>query len=263
MGRIVETTILPTYFGYRVFLQHVRNVIIKGKESGKGTKRMVEMNNSWDEYLEGEIKKPYYKALHNFLKKEYQTQVIYPNMYDIFNALKATAYEEVKVVILGQDPYHGEGQAHGMAFSVKPGVKTPPSLVNIYKELEATMGCYIPNNGYLMKWARQGVLLLNTVLTVRAGQPQSHKGQGWETFTDYIISLLNDRQDPVIFVLWGTPAKKKASLITAPQHKILTAAHPSPLSAYNGFFGCNHFNQINEYLKEMGKEPIDFQIENI
>ncbi|MBE6022941.1 MAG: uracil-DNA glycosylase [Cellulosilyticum sp.] len=224
---------------------------------------MVEMNNSWDQLLEEEFKKPYYEALRSFLKEEYQTQTIYPNMHDIFNALKTTPYEEVKVVILGQDPYHGEGQAHGMAFSVKPGVKTPPSLVNIFKELQATMGCYIPNNGYLMKWAQQGVLLLNTVLTVRAGKPQSHKGKGWEVFTDRIISLLNEREEPIIFVLWGAPAKKKSSLITNPKHKILMAAHPSPLSAYNGFFGCNHFNQINDYLRDIGKAPIDFQIENL
>lgn len=224
---------------------------------------MVEMNNSWDRYLMEEFEKPYYVALRAFLKEEYQTETIYPDMYDIFNALKATSYEDVKVVILGQDPYHGAGQAHGMAFSVKPGIKTPPSLLNIYKELQETMGCYIPNNGYLIKWAQQGVLLLNTVLTVRAGKPQSHKGKGWEIFTDRVITLLNEREDPVIFVLWGAPAKKKANLITAPQHKILTAAHPSPLSAYNGFFGCNHFNQINEYLKEMGKVPIDFQVENL
>lgn len=224
---------------------------------------MTELHNSWDKYLAEEFEKPYYVALRQFLKEEYETQTIYPSMPDIFNALKTTSYDDVKVVILGQDPYHGEGQAHGMAFSVQPGVKTPPSLVNIYKELHETMGCYIPNNGYLMKWAKQGVLLLNTVLTVRAGKPQSHKGKGWEKFTDRVISILNERKDPVIFVLWGAPAKKKASLITSPQHKILTAAHPSPLSAYNGFFGCNHFNQINEYLKEMGKTPIDFQIENI
>lgn len=224
---------------------------------------MIELHNSWDKYLNEEFEKPYYMALRQFLKEEYSTQTIYPEKDNIFNALKITSYDDVKVVILGQDPYHGEGQAHGMAFSVKPGIKTPPSLVNIYKELQATMGCYIPNNGYLMKWAEQGVLLLNTVLTVRARQPQSHKSKGWETFTDRIIAILNERKDPVIFVLWGAPAKKKASLITAPQHKILTAAHPSPLSAYNGFFGCNHFNQINEYLKEMGKTPIDFQIENI
>lgn len=224
---------------------------------------MIELHNSWDKYLNEEFEKPYYMSLRQFLKEEYSTQTIYPEKDNIFNALKVTSYDDVKVVILGQDPYHGEGQAHGMAFSVKPGIKTPPSLVNIYKELQATMGCYIPNNGYLMKWAEQGVLLLNTVLTVRAGQPQSHKGKGWETFTDRIIAILNERKDPVIFVLWGAPAKKKASLITAPQHKILTAAHPSPLSAYNGFFGCDHFKQINEYLKEMGKTPIDFQIENI
>lgn len=224
---------------------------------------MIELHNSWDKYLNEEFEKPYYMSLRQFLKEEYSTQTIYPEKDNIFNALKVTSYDDVKVVILGQDPYHGEGQAHGMAFSVKPGIKTPPSLVNIYKELQATMGCYIPNNGYLMKWAEQGVLLLNTVLTVRAGQPQSHKGKGWETFTDRIIAILNEREDPVIFVLWGAPAKKKASLITAPQHKILTAAHPSPLSAYNGFFGCDHFKQINEYLKEMGKTPIDFQIENI
>lgn len=224
---------------------------------------MIRFNNSWDEYLKEEFEKPYYKSLQSFLKEEYQTQVIYPNMYDIFNALKTTSYEDVKVVILGQDPYHGEGQAHGMAFSVKPGVKVPPSLVNIYKELQATLGCYIPNNGYLMKWAEQGILLLNTVLTVRAGKPQSHKGKGWEVFTDRIIGLLNERKDPIIFILWGAPAKKKAELITAPWHKILTAAHPSPLSAYNGFFGCNHFAKVNEYLIAMGKTPIDFQIENI
>lgn len=224
---------------------------------------MVKIGNSWDALLEDEFEKPYYKELHEFLKEEYQHYKIYPDMYDIFNAVKAVPYEKVKVVILGQDPYHGEGQAHGMAFSVKPGVKVPPSLVNIYKELQESMGYSIPHNGYLMKWAEQGVLLLNTVLTVRAGEPQSHKGKGWEIFTDRIISLLNCRKDPVIFVLWGTPAKKKMSLITAPWHHILTAAHPSPLSAYRGFFGCNHFNQINHLLRQMGKEPIDFQIPEI
>ena len=224
---------------------------------------MVQLQNGWDLYLTQEFEKPYYQALREFLKEEYQTQTIYPNPHDIFNALRTTSYEDVKVVILGQDPYHGPGQAHGMAFSVQPGIKTPPSLANIYKELHQSMGCFIPNNGYLTKWAEQGVLLLNTVLTVRAGKPQSHKGKGWEIFTDRIISILNERQDPIIFVLWGAPAKKKASLITAPQHKILTAAHPSPLSAHNGFFGCDHFNQINKYLEEMHKTPIDFQIENI
>lgn len=224
---------------------------------------MIEIGNSWDQYLQDEFIKPYYKSLREFLKEEYRHETVYPPAHDLFNALKVTAYEEVKVVILGQDPYHGPGQAHGMAFSVLPGVKVPPSLKNIYKELEATMGCYIPNNGYLMKWAEQGVLLLNTVMSVRSGTPQSHKGKGWETFTDRVITLLNMRKDPIIFLLWGAPAKKKAELITAPQHKILTAAHPSPLSAYNGFFGCNHFKKVNVYLEEMGKKPIDFQIENI
>lgn len=224
---------------------------------------MIQFNNSWDALLKDEFEKPYYQNLRAFLKDEYQHQTVYPSMYDLFNALKVTSYEEVKVVILGQDPYHGPGQAHGMAFSVKPGVPVPPSLKNIYKELQDTMGCYIPNNGYLMKWAEQGVLLLNTVLTVRSGRPQSHKGQGWETFTDHVISLLNERKEPVIFVLWGAPAKKKASLITNPQHVVLTAAHPSPLSAHNGFFGCDHFRKINSYLESWGKVPIDFQIENI
>ncbi len=224
---------------------------------------MVKFNNSWDEVLKGEFEKPYYLALRSFLKTEYQTQTIYPPAEDLFSAMRVTSYEDTKIVILGQDPYHGAGQAHGMAFSVRPGVPTPPSLKNIYKELNATMGCYIPNNGYLMKWAEQGVLLLNTVLSVRASKPQSHKGQGWEIFTDEVIKKLNEREDPVIFLLWGAPARKKVKLITNPQHKILEAAHPSPLSAYNGFFGCDHFRKANRLLEEMGKTPIDFQIENI
>lgn len=224
---------------------------------------MVKFNNSWDKILEGEFDKPYYHALHDFLKEEYKNETIYPPAEDLFSAMRVTSYEDTKIVILGQDPYHGPGQAHGMAFSVQPGVPTPPSLKNIYKELNATMGCYIPNNGYLMKWAKQGVLLLNTVLSVRASKPQSHKGKGWETFTDDVIKILNEREDPVIFLLWGAPARKKAALITNPQHKILEAAHPSPLSAYNGFFGCDHFRKANELLVEMGKTPIDFQIENI
>lgn len=224
---------------------------------------MVKFNNSWDQILEGEFDKPYYLALREFLKEEYQHQIVYPPAQDLYSAMRVTSYEDTKVVILGQDPYHGQGQAHGMAFSVQPGVKVPPSLKNIYKELHETMGCYIPNNGYLMKWAEQGVLLLNTVLSVREGKPQSHKGKGWETFTDHVIKLLNERKDPVIFLLWGAPARKKAALITNPQHKILEAAHPSPLSAYNGFFGCDHFRKTNELLVQMGKAPIDFQIENI
>lgn len=224
---------------------------------------MIKFDNSWDELLKEEFEKPYYQQLRLFLKEEYTHHTVYPNMYDLFSALKVTDYEAIKVVILGQDPYHGEGQAHGMAFSVKPGVPVPPSLQNIYKELNATLGCKIPNNGYLMKWAQQGVFLLNAVLTVRRGQPQSHQGKGWEIFTDHIISLLNQRAEPIIFLLWGAPAKRKAALITAPQHKILTAAHPSPLSAYNGFFGCDHFRQANQFLAAMRQPPIDFQIEDL
>ncbi|PHV72307.1 uracil-DNA glycosylase [Sporanaerobium hydrogeniformans] len=224
---------------------------------------MVQFCNTWDEILKGEFEKPYYQALREFLKEEYKNQTIYPPMHAIFNALKTTSYEKVKVVILGQDPYHGPNQAHGMAFSVQPGVAVPPSLKNIYKELHETLGCKIPNNGYLQKWAEQGILLLNTVLTVRAGKPQSHKGKGWEVFTDRVISLLNEREEPVIFLLWGAPAKAKKALITHPRHVVLTAAHPSPLSAHNGFFGCNHFAMVNNYLQKMGKTPIDFQIEDI
>ncbi len=224
---------------------------------------MVTFNNTWDDYLQGEFEKPYYEKLRAFLKDEYSNHTIYPNMHDIFSALKTTSYEDTKVVILGQDPYHGENQAHGMAFSVQPGVPIPPSLKNIYKELNSTLGCYVPNNGYLMKWAKQGVLLLNTVLTVRSGQAGSHKGKGWEIFTDYVIEVLNQREDPILFILWGTPAKKKMSIVTNESHKILTAAHPSPLSAHNGFFGCDHFNKANELLAHMNKEAIDWQIENI
>jgi uracil-DNA glycosylase len=224
---------------------------------------MITFDNAWDNYLQEEFNKPYYEELRAFLKQEYNTYTIYPDMHDIFNALKTTSYEKVKVVILGQDPYHGPNQAHGMAFSVKPGVTVPPSLKNIYKELNQTLGCFIPNNGYLVKWATQGVLLINTVLTVRAGVPQSHKGKGWEIFTDQVIKTLNSREEPIIFMLWGAPAKKKRELITAKQHTILTAAHPSPLSAHNGFFGCNHFKAANEILSALSEAPIDWQIDNI
>ncbi|MBR2262828.1 MAG: uracil-DNA glycosylase [Firmicutes bacterium] len=219
--------------------------------------------NDWQQLLDPEFAKPYYQELRAFLAKEYKTQTIYPNMYDIFGCLHGTAYKDVKVVILGQDPYHGPGQAHGYSFSVRPGVEAPPSLVNIFKELQSDLGCYIPNNGYLKKWADQGVLMLNSVLTVRAGQAGSHRGKGWETFTDHIISLLNDREDPVIFMLWGRYARDKIKLITNPRHFILEAAHPSPLSAYNGFFGCRHFSKANAMLEQIGKTPIDWQIENI
>ena len=223
---------------------------------------MVSIGNDWDEILQGEFEKPYYKLLRQFLVYEYRTQTIYPKAENIFNALRYTAYRDVKVVILGQDPYHGEGQAHGLCFSVQRGVAIPPSLLNIYKELHAELGCNIPNNGYLEKWTWQGVLLLNTVLTVRKDHANSHRNKGWEIFTNRVIEVLNERQDPIIFLLWGNNAKEKQSLITNPNHYILTAPHPSPLSASRGFFGCGHFAKTNEILCQLGKQPIDWQIEN-
>ena len=219
--------------------------------------------NHFKDIIEEESKKDYYKKLHEFVYKAYEEHTIFPDKKNIFAALKYTPYENVKVVILGQDPYHGLGEAHGMAFSVCPGIKIPPSLQNIYKELHEELGCYIPNNGYLMKWARQGVLLLNSVLTVQKDLPASHRGIGWEAFTDKIIEEVNKKEDPVVFMLWGNFAKSKASLITNSKHLVLTAAHPSPFSARYGFFGCNHFKKANEFLKENGREPIDWQIENI
>lgn len=224
---------------------------------------MVNTGNDWDDVLKDEFEKDYYKKLREFLKEEYSTKEIFPDMYEIFNALKYTSYKDTKVIILGQDPYHNNGQAHGLAFSVKKGIKTPPSLLNIYKELNEEMGLYIPNNGYLVKWARQGVLLLNTALTVRAHQANSHKGMGWEIFTDNIIKKLSDREEAVIFVLWGANARSKKKLIDKSRHYILEAPHPSPLSAYRGFFDCGHFLKINEILESIGKEKIDWQIENI
>lgn len=224
---------------------------------------MVNIGNDWDEILKDEFQKEYYLKLRAFLKQEYTTYTIHPGMYDIFNALKWTSYADTKVVIFGQDPYHEVNQAHGLAFSVQKGVRIPPSLLNIYKELQEELGLYIPNNGYLEKWARQGVLLLNASLTVRDGAANSHRGKGWEIFTNEIVAKLNDRNDPVIFLLWGSNAKEKMNVITNPIHKILTSAHPSPLSASRGFFGCGHFKRTNELLAEMGKEPIDWQIENI
>lgn len=221
---------------------------------------MVCLGNDWDEILAGEFEKEYYLRLREFLKMEYFSRTIYPSMYDIFNALKHTPYKDVKAVILGQDPYHGPGQAHGMCFSVKKGVAIPPSLVNIYKELKEDIGFEIPGHGFLESWADQGVLLMNTVLTVRAGQANSHKNKGWEIFTDQVICHLNERKQPMVFLLWGANAKAKRKLITNPEHLILTAAHPSPLSAYNGFFGCRHFSRTNLFLKEQGMEPINWQI---
>ncbi len=223
----------------------------------------AKFNNDWDNLLKDEFNKDYYLSLRKFLLNEYKTQVIHPSMYDIFNALKFTAYKDVKVVILGQDPYHGPNQAHGFSFSVKYGVKTPPSLRNIFKELSSDLGCYIPNNGFLEEWANQGVLLLNTVLTVREGQANSHKGKGWEIFTDKIIELLNKREEPIVFILWGRNAISKEAIITNNIHKIIKSVHPSPLSATRGFFGSKPFSQTNEFLKSINKDPIDWQISNI
>ena len=224
---------------------------------------MPPLSGSWANALKGEFSKDYYKKLFQTVGAEYKTHTIYPPADDIFNAFHFTPLEQVKVVILGQDPYHEPGQAHGLCFSVKPEVDIPPSLVNIYKELEDDLGCYIPNNGYLKKWADQGVLLLNTVLTVRAHQANSHQGRGWEEFTDAIIRAVNEQDRPIVYLLWGRPAQMKKSMLNNPKHLILTAPHPSPLSAYRGFFGCKHFSQTNEFLKKNGVEPIDWQIENI
>lgn len=221
------------------------------------------LKNDWQKLLKDEFQKEYYLKLRQFLIREYKTKKIYPNMYDIFNALHYTAYKDVKVVILGQDPYHGPNQAHGLSFSVKPGVQSPPSLVNIFKELREDLGCYIPNNGYLKKWSDQGVMLLNTVLTVRAAQANSHKGAGWEYFTDKVIELLNMREDPIVFILWGSNAQSKLSIINNPKHYIVKSPHPSPLSASRGFFGSRPFSKTNNFLKSIGKELIDWQIENI
>lgn len=217
---------------------------------------MVHIGNDWDEILADEWEKPYYKKLRAFLKQEYTTQKIYPNMHDIFNALKYTSFEDTKVVIIGQDPYHGEGQAHGLCFSVKQGVTPPPSLKNIFKELNSDIGKPIPNHGELTDWAKQGVLLLNAVLTVREGQPTSHKALGWETFTDRVINELNRKTTPVVFLLWGAYAQKKAEIITNPIHKKLLSVHPSPLSASRGFLGCKHFSKTNELLKNSNLSPI-------
>ncbi len=224
---------------------------------------MVNLGNDWNDILGSEFQKDYYLSLRAFLKKEYAENKVFPDMHDIFSALKTTSYKDTKVVIIGQDPYHEVGQAHGMCFSVKPGVAIPPSLLNIYKELRDDLGTYIPNNGYLMDWAKQGVLLLNSVLTVREGEALSHKGHGWEIFTDKVISALNEREDPVIFLLWGSHAQSKAELIDVSRHYILKAPHPSPLSASRGFLGCRHFSKANETLISLVKSPIDWQIKNI
>jgi uracil-DNA glycosylase len=224
---------------------------------------VVHIGNDWDELLKDEFKKDYYLRLRQFLAKEYRTKTIYPSMYNIFEALKLTSYRDTKVLILGQDPYHGENQAHGLAFSVQKGVDIPPSLINIFKELKDDLGCYIPNNGYLVPWAKQGVLLLNACLTVEANKANSHRNKGWEFFTDYIIQLLNEKETPMVFILWGNNAKEKIKYINNPKHLILTAAHPSPLSASRGFFGCRHFSKANEFLRKNNQTEIDWQIPNI
>lgn len=217
---------------------------------------MVHIGNDWDKILADEWSKPYYRQLREFLKKEYSSQTVYPHMNDIFNALKYTSFENTKVVIIGQDPYHGIGQAHGLCFSVKKGVMPPPSLKNIFKELNSDLGKPIPSHGELTDWAEQGVLLLNNVLTVREGQPTSHSKMGWEIFTDRVISELNKKETPVVFLLWGAHAQKKAEIITNPLHYKLKTVHPSPLSASRGFFGCRHFSKTNEILRSNGLEEI-------
>lgn len=219
--------------------------------------------NDWGQYLKEEMTQPYYRQLRQFLIGEYSTKQVYPDMYSIFNALHYTSYADTKVLILGQDPYHEPGQAHGLSFSVQPNVPPPPSLVNIFKELETDLGCAVPNNGCLEPWARQGVLLLNTVLTVQAHRANSHRDKGWEIFTDKIISLLNQREKPVAFILWGSPARRKKAMITNPQHFIVESPHPSPLSAYRGFFGSRPFSRVNKFLESVGEKPINWQLPNI
>lgn len=224
---------------------------------------MAMIENDWLDAIGDEFQKKYYSELYNFVKEEYKNYTIYPNADDIFNAFHFTPLSKVKVVILGQDPYHDVGQAHGLCFSVKSDVKVPPSLVNIYQELHEDLGCYIPNNGYLKKWTEQGVLLLNTILTVRAHQPASHKGKGWEKFTDAVIEAVNAQDRPIVFILWGKPAQMKKKMLTNPKHLILEAPHPSPLSVHRGFFGSKPFSKTNNFLQENGIEPIDWQIENV
>lgn len=224
---------------------------------------MPAISNDWLKPLSEEFSKPYYKKLYQTVCQEYAAGPVFPPADDIFNAFHLTPLADVKVVIIGQDPYHNYNQAHGLCFSVRPSVEIPPSLLNIYKELQDDLGCYIPNNGYLVKWAKQGVLLLNAVLTVRAHQANSHQNIGWEEFTDAVIRIVDEQDQPIVFLLWGRPAQMKKQLLTNPNHLILEAPHPSPLSAYRGFFGCKHFSKTNEFLVSHGREPIDWQIENI
>ncbi|MBM6997950.1 uracil-DNA glycosylase [Paenibacillus sp. DXFW5] len=224
---------------------------------------MTILQNDWAPFLEPEFEKPYYSQLRQFLANEYRTKTIYPDLYDIFNALHYTSFADTKVVILGQDPYHGPGQAHGLSFSVKPGIKAPPSLQNMFKELRDDLGCRIPNNGYLVPWAKQGVLLLNTVLTVQADFPNSHKGMGWEVFTDKVIETLNQKREPIVFLLWGSHAQKKAALITNREHHLIKSPHPSPLSAHRGFLGSKPFSRANQFLRSKGWAEIDWQLPDL
>lgn len=224
---------------------------------------MAILHNDWADHLNAEFAKPYYVKLREFLKTEYRSRPVYPDMYDIFSAFHLTAYEDVKVVILGQDPYHGPGQAHGLSFSVKPGIAIPPSLQNIYQELHDDLGCRIPNHGHLVKWAEQGVLLLNAVLTVRKDMPNSHRGIGWETFTGRVIEILNEREKPVVFILWGKNAQEKRPMITNPRHLVIESPHPSPFSANRGFFGSRPFSRTNAFLKKNGIPEIDWQLPDL
>lgn len=228
----------------------------------KEDRKMAAISNDWLAPLTPEFAKPYYRELYKKVKEEYATHMIFPPSNEVFSAFELTPLADVKVVILGQDPYHNVGQAHGLCFSVKPDVEIPPSLVNIYKELHDDLGCYIPNNGYLVKWAKQGVLMLNTVLTVRAHQANSHRGIGWEEFTNAAIRVLNEQDRPIVFILWGSPAQRKKEMLNNPKHLILEAPHPSPLSAYRGFLGSKPFSQTNAFLEKNGLTPIDWQIEN-
>lgn len=226
----------------------------------EGVNRVAILNNDWAALLDSEFEKPYYQKLRDQLKEEYQTRSVYPDMHEIFAALHLTPYQETKVVIIGQDPYHGQGQAHGLSFSVQPGIKVPPSLRNIYQELREDLGCETPEHGYLASWAEQGVMLLNTVLTVRAHEPNSHRGIGWEDFTDQVIAALNDRRQPVVFMLWGKHAQSKRDLITEGRHLVIQSAHPSPFSAHRGFFGSRPFSRANQFLTDNESPPIDWQL---
>jgi len=218
----------------------------------------ADFRNSWGPILQREMEQPYYRQLREQLAEEYRRRTVYPDMYHIFEALHLTSYDSANVVILGQDPYHGPGQAHGLSFSVRPGVRTPPSLQNIYKELQGDLGCEVPSHGYLEHWAKQGVLLLNAVLTVREGVPNSHKKLGWEAFTTAVIAALNERERPLVFILWGRNAQEKAAFIDKSRHLIIRSAHPSPLSAHNGFFGSRPFSRANAFLKSIGQPEIDW-----